>query len=82
MMEAASTSETLVNFHQTTRRNNPEDSSRAGRRENLKSHQVCSNVKNLSRGNDNIDGNVQQEIKDIMRFGEGLNQFSLVQGLK
>jgi hypothetical protein len=26
MMEAASTSETLVNFYQTTRRNNPEDS--------------------------------------------------------
>jgi hypothetical protein len=26
MMEAASTSETSVNFYQTTRRNNPEDS--------------------------------------------------------
>jgi hypothetical protein len=26
MMESASTSETLVNFYQTTRRNNPEDS--------------------------------------------------------
>jgi hypothetical protein len=26
MMEAASTSETTVNFYQTTRRNNPEDS--------------------------------------------------------
>jgi hypothetical protein len=26
MMEAASTSETLLNFYQTTRRNNPEDS--------------------------------------------------------
>jgi hypothetical protein len=26
MMEAARTSETLVNFYQTTRRNNPEDS--------------------------------------------------------
>jgi hypothetical protein len=26
MMEAASTSETSVNFHQTTQRNNPEDS--------------------------------------------------------
>jgi hypothetical protein len=26
MMEAVSTSETSVNFHQTTRRNNPEDS--------------------------------------------------------
>jgi hypothetical protein len=39
MMEAASTSETLVNFYQTTRRNNPEDSHlRTRRRENLKSH--------------------------------------------
>jgi hypothetical protein len=38
-MEAASTSETLVNFYQTTRRyNNPEDSHlRTQRRENLKS---------------------------------------------
>jgi hypothetical protein len=26
MMEAANTSETSVNFYQTTRRNNPEDS--------------------------------------------------------
>jgi hypothetical protein len=33
MMEAASTSEKLVNFYQTTRRNNPEDI----HRENLKS---------------------------------------------
>jgi hypothetical protein len=38
MMEAASTSEASVNFHQTTRRNNPEDSHlRNRRRENLKS---------------------------------------------
>jgi hypothetical protein len=36
-MEAASTSETLVNFYQTTRRNNPEDSHlNTRRRENLK----------------------------------------------
>jgi hypothetical protein len=40
-MEATSTSETTVNFYQTTRRNNPEDSHRhTRRRENLKSHQV------------------------------------------
>jgi hypothetical protein len=40
-MEAASTSETLVNFYQTTRRYNPEDSHlHARHRENLKSHQV------------------------------------------
>jgi hypothetical protein len=40
MMEAASTSETSVNFCQTTRRNNSEDSPlHTPRRENLKSHQ-------------------------------------------
>jgi hypothetical protein len=40
MMEAASTSETLVNFYQITRRNIPEDSLHTRRRENLKSHQI------------------------------------------
>jgi hypothetical protein len=39
MMEAARTSETLVNFYQTTRRYNPEDSHlRTHSRENLKSY--------------------------------------------
>jgi hypothetical protein len=39
MMEAARTSETLVNFYQTTRRYYPEDSHlRTHRRENLKSY--------------------------------------------
>jgi hypothetical protein len=39
MVEAARTSETLVNFYQTTRRYNPEDSHlRTHRRENLKSY--------------------------------------------
>jgi hypothetical protein len=39
MMEAARTSETLVNFYQTTRRYNPEDSNlHTRRRENLKSY--------------------------------------------
>jgi hypothetical protein len=39
MMEAARTSETLVNFYQTTWRYNPEDSHlRTHRRENLKSY--------------------------------------------
>jgi hypothetical protein len=38
MMEAARTSETLVNFYQTTRCYNPEDSNlHTQRRENLKS---------------------------------------------
>jgi hypothetical protein len=40
-MEAARTSETLVNFYQTTRRYNPEDSHlRTHRRENLKSYLI------------------------------------------
>jgi hypothetical protein len=41
MMEAARTSETLVNFYQTTRRYNPEDSHlRTHRRENLRSYLI------------------------------------------
>jgi hypothetical protein len=43
MMEAARTSETLVNFYQTTRRYNPEDNHlRTHRRENLKSYKFTS----------------------------------------
>jgi hypothetical protein len=39
IMEAARSSETLVNFYQTTRRYSPEDSHlRSNRRENLKSY--------------------------------------------
>jgi hypothetical protein len=45
MMEAARTSETLVNFYQTTWRYNPEDSHlRTHRRENLKSYLGKKNV--------------------------------------
>jgi hypothetical protein len=41
MMEATRTSETLVNFYQSTRRYNPEDSHlRSQRRENLKSYLI------------------------------------------
>jgi hypothetical protein len=41
MMDAASASETSVNFYQTTWRKNPEDSHlRTHRRENVKSHTV------------------------------------------
>jgi hypothetical protein len=43
VMEAARTSETSVNFYQTTRRNNPEDSHLHTRRpENLKFHLLLS----------------------------------------
>jgi hypothetical protein len=39
MLEAAGTSETLINLYQTTRRNNPEERHLLPRRsENLKSH--------------------------------------------
>jgi hypothetical protein len=42
MMEAARTSETLVNFYQTARCYNPEDSTlHTHRRENLKSYLKC-----------------------------------------
>jgi hypothetical protein len=41
MMEAAGTSETSINFYQTTRRYNPEDSHlRTHRHENLKSYEL------------------------------------------
>jgi hypothetical protein len=49
MMEAARTSETLVNFYQTTRRYNPEDSHlRTHRRENLKPYVSILNVRMVS----------------------------------
>jgi hypothetical protein len=40
MMEAASTSETSIDFYQILRRNIPEESLHTRRRENLKSHLV------------------------------------------
>jgi hypothetical protein len=44
-MEAASISETSVNFYQTTWRNNPEDSHlHARRRENLITHQTSEDI--------------------------------------
>jgi hypothetical protein len=45
LMEAASISETSVNFYQTTLRNNPEDNRlHTRRRENLKSHLYSSKL--------------------------------------
>jgi hypothetical protein len=45
MMQAASTSETSVNFYRSTRSNNPEDSHLYIRhRENLKSQQIRDSV--------------------------------------
>jgi hypothetical protein len=60
LMEAVSTSETLVNFYQTTRGNIPEDSHlHIPRRENLKSHLVTSviimgNTSGLERDHLNV----------------------------
>jgi hypothetical protein len=52
MMEAARTSETSVNFYQTTLRYNPEDSHlRTYRRENLKSYSPSMNVLHLGLEN-------------------------------
>jgi hypothetical protein len=44
-MEAARTSETLVNFYQTTRRNNPEDSHLVIEELDLYRIRVCMSVK-------------------------------------
>jgi hypothetical protein len=50
MMEAESTCETLVNFYQIARRNNPEDSHlHARRRENLKSHKSKSLIVRITQ---------------------------------
>jgi hypothetical protein len=46
MMEAASSSETSVNFYQSTQLNNPEDSRlKTRRRENLKSYLLAGSVR-------------------------------------
>jgi hypothetical protein len=53
MMEAASTSETSVNFYQATRRINPENSHLHTRRsENLKSHPVKKFLASISNPKD------------------------------
>jgi hypothetical protein len=60
-MEAARTSETSVNFYQTTRRHNPEDSHlRTHRCENLKSHlenvrlEGCENWRWIEQAKDHV----------------------------
>jgi hypothetical protein len=50
MMEAARASETLVNFYQTTRRYNPEDSHlRTHRRENIKPYRNKMVIKKIAQ---------------------------------
>jgi hypothetical protein len=50
MMEAANTSETSVNFYQTTRRNSPEDSHlRTRHRENLKYSEISDRKTMMTR---------------------------------
>jgi hypothetical protein len=66
MMEAASTSDTLVNFYQTTQRYNPEDSHLRTRRcENLKSYKIIleNKSKNLIELNHKEYNNPTQAMK-------------------
>jgi hypothetical protein len=71
MMEAARTSETLVNVCQTTRRHNPEDSHLHNRRrENLKSYRVvfiCSLFNDAVSGSDYIASNNDNELETIWK---------------
>jgi hypothetical protein len=61
MMEAASMSETSVNFYQTARPNNPEDSHlHTRRRENLKSH-LRLNIRSAGQGSNS--GSLEQEAR-------------------
>jgi hypothetical protein len=76
MMEATRTSETLVNFYQTTRRFNPEDSHlRTHRRENLKSYYVCIMVSKKSVTL--IIGHKKPPLKSILIQINTVNMFSL-----
>jgi hypothetical protein len=60
MMEAARTSETLVNFYQTTLRYNPEDSHlRAHRRENLKFYLYRTVQRKRTRTNIHISSGIR-----------------------
>jgi hypothetical protein len=62
MMEAARTSETMVNFCQNTRCYNPEDSHlRTHRRENLKSYSVGKLLPDYTAQLNNPEGNHLQQ---------------------
>jgi hypothetical protein len=70
MIEAASTSETSVNFCQTTRRYIPEGSHlHTCRRENLKSHQNNSKVAHT----DNVLLLSSESIKELYSFENKVN---------
>jgi hypothetical protein len=57
MMEAAGTSETLVQLYQTTRCYNPEDSHlHTHRRENLKSYLICRYIGITTLNGERSDG--------------------------
>jgi hypothetical protein len=65
MMEAARSSETLVNFYHITRRYNPEDSYvHTLCRENLKSY-ICEAVLPLGRPGHRWDCNIKLDIREI-----------------
>jgi hypothetical protein len=69
MMEAARSSETLVNFYQTTRRYNPEDRHlRTNRRENLKSYlRNCFNIPKLQHNTPPLD-HITSELNAVHTF--------------
>jgi hypothetical protein len=74
MMEAASTSETSVNFYQTTRCNTPEDSHLHTRsHEKLKSHQLqemfeVQHARNVRKGHGKEDHKIHIPIHILLRL--------------
>jgi hypothetical protein len=75
MTEAASTSETSVNFYQTKRRNNPEDSHlHTRRRENLKSHKENGNLIALTKTFREKNKTAWNRWKDLLILGKGYIQ--------
>jgi hypothetical protein len=67
MLEAASTSETSVNFYQTTRRYNPEDSNlHTRRREHLKYYFVYKFFKYVDETVSNALLEIQREVRETV----------------